>query len=119
MSYEECMAFSKKMTMLGKALSKIDQELVLEEDIELLGIKAGTYNLQRFIYDHIIKCWYNPNHGEVYADLVNVDWYHPSYASHHTKEEVLGWFEEAGFENIKCIQPPGWEHSGYFMSGRK
>lgn len=119
MNYEECMDFSRKMTMLGKALSAITEPLVIEEDIPLLGIKAGKYNLHRFIYDHLIKCWYNPGQDEEYAHLVNQDWYHPRYASHHTKEEVLSWFEEAGFVNLKCIQPPGWEHSGFFISGRK
>jgi SAM-dependent methyltransferase/uncharacterized protein YbaR (Trm112 family) len=118
-SYEECMEFSRKMTMLGKALSKITETLDIEEDIELLGIKAGKYNLQRFIYDHILKCWYNPNQSEEHANIVNVDWYHPHYASHHTEEDVTSWFDEAGFIDLKCIQPPGWEHSGYFFSGRK
>jgi ubiquinone/menaquinone biosynthesis C-methylase UbiE/uncharacterized protein YbaR (Trm112 family) len=119
MSYEVCMSFSRKMTMLGKALNRITQELVVEKDIDVLGIKAGTYNLQRFLYDHVIKCWYNRGQDEEYADLVNQDWYHPRYASHHTKEEVIGWFTESGFGAIKCIQPPGWEHSGFFISGRR
>lgn len=34
------------------------------------------------------------------------------------KDEVMSWFEEAGFINLKCIQLPGWEHTGYFVSGR-
>jgi len=119
MSYEECMGFSRKMTMIAKALNCITQELVVEQDIDILGIKAGRYNLQRFIYDHVIKCWYNPGQDEEYADLVNQDWYHPRYASHHTKEEVIGWFTESGFSDLTCMQPLGWEHSGYFISGRK
>jgi len=119
MSYEECIKFSQKMTMLGKALKSVSQPLVMDEDIELLGVKAGRYDLQRFIYEHFIKCWYNPNQDDEYAHLVNQDWYHPSYASHHTKGEVIGWFEEARFIDLKCIQPPGWEHSGLFISGRK
>lgn len=119
MSYHECMDFSRRMTMLGKALSRITQPLLIEEDIALLGIKAGKYDLKRFIYDNLIKCWYNPGQDEEYAHLVNQDWYHPRYASHHTREEVISWFEEAGFVDLKCIQPPGWEYSGYFMSGRK
>jgi len=57
MSYEKCMGFSRKMTMLGKALSRVSQEFVVEEDIDILGIKAGKYHLQRFVYDHIIKCY--------------------------------------------------------------
>ena len=119
MTYDECMGFSRKMTMLGKALKNITQPLLIDEDIEILGIKRGKYDLQRFIYDYLIKCWYNPDQDEDYAHLVNQDWYHPRYASHHSKAEILSWFEEAGFTDLKCIQPAGWEHSGYFISGRK
>jgi len=119
MSYVECMDFASKMTMLGKALSKITQPLVVEEDIDLLDIKAGRYDLQDFFYNYILKCWYNPQQDKQYADLVNQDWYHPRYASHHSLEEVREWFINCGFRRIKCIQPPGWEHSGYFVSGIK
>ena len=29
-----------------------------------------------------------------------LDWYAPAYVSHHTVEEVKGWFNEAGFERV-------------------
>jgi len=119
MSYSECMKFSHSMSLLGKALSNITQKLVIEEDIDLLGIKAGEYNLQRFVYGHFVKCWFNLDQDIPFADINNVDWYSPHYASHHTKEEVYNWYEEAGFRHLRCIQPPGYEHSGYFISGRK
>ena len=119
MSYEEAMKFSHSISLLGKSLNDLNQKIYIEENIELLGIKAGEYNLQQFIYDHFVKCWYNSDQGMQYSDLVNVDWYHPYYASHHTKEEVLAWFKEAGFHQLKCKQPTGFEHSGYFISGRK
>lgn len=119
MSYRKCMEFSRQMTSLGEALSKIKQPLVIGKDIELLNIKKGKYALQRFIYDYFLKCWFNPRRDTLIADLINQDWYHPYYASHHTKEEVFGWLRESGMRYLKCLQPPGWEHSGYFISGRK
>ncbi|PIU41069.1 MAG: hypothetical protein COS99_06955 [Candidatus Omnitrophica bacterium CG07_land_8_20_14_0_80_42_15] len=119
MSYEKCLEFSRQMTRLGKSLKQIRESVIIDEDIKLLGIKKGSYNLQKFVYDHFIKCWYNPKQDMDYADLVNQDWYHPYYASHHTKEEVAAWFKKSGMKNIKFIQPKGWEHSGYFVSGRK
>jgi len=119
MSYEECMDFSKKMRKLGKALNDIKQPLIIKDDIELLGVKRGKYKIHRFIYDYFLKCWYDQKQDTKYADLVNQDWYHPYYASHHTKEEVIAWFKEAGIKRLKCIQPKGWEYSGYFISGRK
>jgi len=119
LSYDECFRFSKKMALLGKAFSKIDQKLTIKEDISLLNIKKGTYNLHKFIYDHFLKCWYNPKQDIRFSSLVNQDWYHPGYASHHSKGEILGWFEEAKLNRVRCIQPKGWEFSGYFISGRR
>lgn len=33
----------------------------------------------------------------------NFDWLSPPYQSHHTKEELLSWFEENGFEVLKVL----------------
>lgn len=33
----------------------------------------------------------------------NFDWLSPPYQSHHTKEEVIRWFEENGFEILKVL----------------
>jgi SAM-dependent methyltransferase/uncharacterized protein YbaR (Trm112 family) len=119
MSYEDCVSFSKKMSRLGKALSRIKTPLEIDEGIDILGIKKGIYNIQRFIYDYFLKCWYSQKWDIEFADLVNQDWYHPHFASHHSKEEVISWFRSAEIKEAKIIQPKGWEHSGYFISGRK
>lgn len=119
MDYDDCMRFAEGMTMLGESFAGIKKSLRIKKDIPLLGIKKGKYDLHRFVYDHFIKCWYNKKMDKEYARLVNQDWYHPFYASHHTKEEVVRWFKDAGIENTRSIQPKGWEHSGYFISGRK
>ena len=34
----------------------------------------------------------------------NFDWFSPQYQSHHTKEEVLSWFKETGFDDISMLQ---------------
>lgn len=119
MSYGQCLKFSKEMTALGEAFSQVKKPLLIKESIPLLGIKKGKYDLQNFIYNHFIKCWFNNKADRNLADLINHDWYHPAYASHHTKEEILGWLKDAGIGKIKIIQPKGWECSGYFISGRK
>ena len=119
MSYDKCMEFSKKMTRLGRNINKIKEMLTVEDDIDLLGIKRGRYNVHQFIYEHFLKCWYSPKWDTGYADLANQDWYHPYYASHHTEEEVTGWFKKAKMKNVKRIKPRGWEHSGFFISGTK
>lgn len=119
MSFNECLKFSKDITKLGKSLKKIKQNIVIEKDIPLLDIKKGEYDLQKFVYDHFVKCFYNKNANEKFSDLINVDWYHPKYADHHTKEEILFWFKANNLSKIKIMQPKGWEYSGYFVSGKK
>lgn len=119
MDFNDCLSFSKQITALGKALQNIDQPLIIEENIPLLNINKGKYNLQKFIYDHLLKCFYNKKLGDEISILTNVDWYHPKYASHHTREEIQSWLDKNCIENVCFNQPPGWEHSGYFVSGRK
>jgi len=50
MSAEQCYEFCKSITLLGKALSELNAEVVVPEDIELLGIEAGTHDVQRLFY---------------------------------------------------------------------
>jgi hypothetical protein len=119
MSFDECREFSEQVTKLGKSLQRFRDPLVIEDNISLLNIKKGTYNLQKFIYDHFLKCYYNDGDGYESSVLTNIDWYHPKHASHHTREEVTQWFNDNGITNIRFIQPAGWEYSGYFISGRK
>jgi SAM-dependent methyltransferase len=35
----------------------------------------------------------------------NFDWYAPRYQSHHTIEELRGWFESAGFGELRVLRP--------------
>ena len=62
----------------------------------------------------------------------NFDWYAPRYQSHHTVEELSGWFEEEGFADLKVLRPArggrtyDWTYdhnliigSGVNVSGRK
>jgi ubiquinone/menaquinone biosynthesis C-methylase UbiE/uncharacterized protein YbaR (Trm112 family) len=119
MSFNECLSFAQQVTALGKAFDKIEQQLIIEEDIPLLNINKGSYKLQRFIYNNFLKCFYNKELGDEFSYLINMDWYHAKYQSHHTREEMQGWFDENHIKNVQVIQPPGWEYSGYFFSGRK
>ena len=50
LSVKNCMEFSKDMALLGKSLSKLNKKIIIPRDIAILGIKAGTYDVQRFIY---------------------------------------------------------------------
>jgi len=95
---EECWEFSKRMTAFGKALSDLQIEFEVPEDIPELSIKAGKYNIQRFFYYHIFKCFWNDRFSIDENNLINFDWYHPAYAHRHTPEEVKAWFQESGLQ---------------------
>lgn len=101
LSPEECWEFSVPFTKLGEALANLKAILEIPEDLPFLGIKAGRYDLQRFIYYHFFKCFWNPDFTFEENNLVNFDWCHPVFASRHTEEEVAGWFREAGLTEIR------------------
>jgi SAM-dependent methyltransferase len=96
MSAEECVEFSEGITELGRELSRLRATIKLERGIPLLGIPAGEHDVQRLIYWHFLKCFWNEELGEHQSMLGNFDWYHPPYASRHSREELLGWVADAG-----------------------
>jgi SAM-dependent methyltransferase len=96
MKVEDCMDFSASMSELGRKLSDLGATITLERDIPLLGIPAGEHDVQRLVYWHFLKCFWNDDFSENLNDLVNFDWYHPPYASRHTEEEVRGWCDGLG-----------------------
>jgi len=86
------------LTKLGKALADLKAEVEIPEDVEVLGIKAGKYDVQRLIYYTMFKCYWNDRLTFDENVLVNFDWYHPQYAWRHTPEEVEDWCRESGLE---------------------
>ncbi len=94
-SEKECREFSIKMTRFGKALSDLHVKFEIPEDIPILEMKAGKYNLQRLFYYHIFKCFWNDRFTFDENNLINFDWYHPANAWRHTPREVKTWFQKA------------------------
>lgn len=98
MTAQECYDFCRAITELGKALSDLKTEIVIPSDIPLLGIQAGSQDIQRFFYWKVMKCFWNDEYDFITNTVVNFDWYHPKYAWRHTPEEVRTWFEQHGLE---------------------
>jgi len=96
MTSDECVKVARGITQFGKALSDLNVEFELPEDIEILGFKKGRYNLQRFIYYNIMKCYWNNTMDFASNEITNFDWYHPRHAHRHTPDEVRQWCDEAG-----------------------
>jgi SAM-dependent methyltransferase len=85
---DEMWKFAEQLTDLGKRLSEL--KVTFEApDIPLLGIKGGTYDIQRFIYWNFLKCFWKDDWGFDLSKSTNYDWYAPSNAKRYSKEEFL------------------------------
>jgi hypothetical protein len=82
------------LTRLAKALAGVRANVDVPEDVPLLGIKAGTYDIQRLIYWHFAKLFWSDDLGFEGSQHVNFDWYHPRFAHRHTEDEVRGWCDD-------------------------
>jgi ubiquinone/menaquinone biosynthesis C-methylase UbiE/uncharacterized protein YbaR (Trm112 family) len=115
MTEKQCMEFSKSMALLGKNLSQLKKKITITEDIPLLKIKAGTYDVQRFLYWNFLKCWWSPDVPFDQSVATNYDWYFPKFAYRHSEKEVRKWFKDvklkiAHFNEIE---------SGFSVNGEK
>jgi hypothetical protein len=98
LSPEECFNACRALTDLGRALSELNARITLERPVDVLGIPAGTHDVQRLIYYNFVKCFWNPVFDYDVNNLVNFDWYHPEHAWQHTPEEVAVWLRDLGVE---------------------
>ena len=115
LSEEECQNFAVAMTEFGKSLRELKTTINVPLDIPYLNIKAGNYDLQRFLYWNVFKCWWDDNGNKEYSNAINFDWYHPPYAFRYTEEEIRSWFSEEGLtiENFNMLE------SGFAVRGIK
>ena len=115
MSVNECIEFSKDMTYLGRSLAGLKKKITIPKDIPILGVKAGTYDVQRFIYWTFLKCFWDESGNFERSVGVNFDWYYPKFAYRHTPKEVRKWFRDA---KIKIAMFKEIE-SGISVTGKK
>ena len=115
MTVNECIEFSKDMTYLGKSLSHVKRKIKIPRDIPILGVKAGTYDVQRFVYWTFLKCFWDESGNFERSVGVNFDWYFPKFAYRHTPQEVRRWFNESGIK----INHFNEIESGISVSGKK
>lgn len=96
MTPEEAFEATKPLTKLGIALGELKQEIDIPEDIPMLGIKAGKYDLQRFFYYHIMKLFYNPDLPFTRHVVNNWNAYAPGHVLYLPAEEIKSFFPAAG-----------------------
>ena len=81
---------------MGRELSRLAATITLEQPIKVLGIPAGTHDIQRLLYYNFVKCFWNDVFDFETNNMVNFDWYHPQDAWQHTPEEVQSWLQSMG-----------------------
>jgi arsenite methyltransferase len=114
-SDEEAWEKLKPLTKLGIELGKIKEKIEVPEDIPYLGIKKGSYDIQRFFYWNIFKAYYREAFDLEEMNHVNFDWYRPLNCQRHTKEEILKYCDEAGLD----IERFNTQEAGFTIVARK
>lgn len=100
LAYEDAMKTAEQITALGKVLSELHTDVDIPA-VDVLGIPAGRYDLQRFLYHFFMKCFWNPELSFRDNAVINYEWYHPQLCSRHTVEEIRSWFQRAGVHVIQ------------------
>lgn len=89
---DEVLAMMEGFTKLGKAFADLKTMVEIPEDIPVLGIKKGSYDVQRFLHWNVMKCFYNDDFDFFTNNIINFDWYHPVYCFRYEPEEFRAWF---------------------------
>jgi SAM-dependent methyltransferase len=114
LAYEDAIKISKEITELGRILSESNCKIKVPP-VSVLGIEAGEYDLQRFLYHFFMKCFWNPSLSYEDNVAINYDWYHPQLCSRHTIDEVRQWFEGGGLKIVQEFV----DFYGITMRGRR
>lgn len=112
--YEKAMDAMREMTEFGKVLSELNVKVNVP-NVDVLGIEAGEYEVQRLIYHFFLKCFWNPALSYEENVAINYDWYHPQLCTRHTLPEVESWFAEANLRvDHRCV-----DHYGVTVRGTR
>lgn len=112
---EDAWEAMRSLTMLGKVLSEAKVSVTIPESIPLLEIKAGSYDVQRLVYYHFAKLFWNGDLTYEENVHVNFDWYRPVYAHRQTAEEVREWCRESALAISRFFE----DESGHAVVARK
>jgi len=114
-SNDEAWEALKPLTKLGISLGELKGDVDVTEDIPYLGIKKGTYNIQRFFYWNIMKAFYRPDFNLEEMNHINFDWFRPLNCFRHTEEELINFCEDAGLK----IEHFNKQEAGFTVVARK
>ncbi len=103
------------ITRLGQSLAGLRVTVHVPTAVPILGIPAGPIDLQRLIYWHVLKCFWNDAFTFEENNHITFDWFHPRYAFRYTEEELRGWCAGAGLD----IEHWRAEENGYTFRARR
>lgn len=101
LSDDEAWDAMRSLTELGRVLAETRATVELKTDVPLLGIRSGTHDVQRLIYWHFAKLFWNPELEFEENVHINFDWYRPRYAHRQTEDQVREWCEEAKLDVVR------------------
>lgn len=112
--YDGAMDSMKQLTEFARVVSTQHIKINVP-DLDILGIEAGEYDVQRLLYHFCFKNFWNPALSFEENAAINYDWYHPQLCTRHTLDEVQSWFTEAHLKVIhSCV-----DHYGITVRGIK
>jgi arsenite methyltransferase len=114
LSSEEAWAALRPLTTLGQTLARLHATVSLDEGVPLLGIPPGRFDVQRLIYWHFAKVFWNEALSFETNNHINFDWYTPRYAHRQSEAEVRGWCADLGLS----IERFHVEDAGYTVRAR-
>jgi len=100
MSLDDAAAWAalEPLTKLGIALGELGATVEVPEDVTLLGIPKGRYDVQRLFYWHVCKAFYRPDFTLDEMNHVNFDWFRPVNCHRQTPDDVRVWCQAAGLD---------------------
>ncbi len=98
LSDPEAWAALEPLTRLGRTLGEMKATIEVTEDVPMLGIRKGTWDLQRFFYWHVCKAFYREDWTLDEMNHVNFDWFRPANCHRQTPDQVKGWIDGVGLE---------------------
>jgi len=103
------------LTKLGQTLGALNKKITLKEDIDLLGIPRGTYDLQRLFYWYFLKMYYDRNFSVAEMNHINFDWFRPLNCYRFTPDEVESWLKKLKLKKQRFVV----EDAGITVVARK
>ena len=115
MNNDEAWEELKSLSKFGKLIGDLNINIDIEEDIKVLGIKKGSYSLQRLLYYKFFKAFYHEKYSLEELNHINFDWYRPQNCFRHTPDEIKYYCNLANL-SIKRLHI---EESGITVIARK